>query len=678
MSKVSTKKDSDIRQNNYLFKGPIGIFSSGIVKIPYIDILLGQRVVQSFAGRFWGNIHTVAGWGYKPSTKRARQYAARYHLPYLAIEDGFLRSIHLGKFAPPQSIITDDLGIYYDASSPSRLEQLIQQKLEQNEIVRAEKLIQQWRYARVSKYNHLNEMTPSALPERYVLIADQTRGDVSISLGQADAHSFKLMLDSALHEHPDISILIKLHPEVTAGLKQGHFDFKILSTQPRIKLLTDEVHPVGLIEKAEAIYTVTSQIGFEALLWGKPVRVFGMPFYAGWGLTQDEQEKPSRRSKVELTQLVHAALIQYPRYIDPESKKPCEVEELIDWIAFQQKMRNRFAPHLYALNFSWNKKQSIKKFFSNSQITFIKDEEQAVTDSPMLVWGSTVTQRKELKIIRLEDGFIRSVGLGADLIRPISWVADTTGIYYDASGPSDLETLLSTFEPDKKNLERAKKIREKIVKNGLTKYNLTGSAWSKPRNLQPNQKVILVPGQVESDASIAKGTLDIKTNYGLLKAVRDKNPTAYILYKPHPDVVAGLRDAGNLENKASEYCNEIVLNTSINELIQRADEVHVMTSLTGFEALLRQKKVFVYGQPFYSGWGLTTDLIPIIRRKRRLALDQLVAAVLIEYPLYISKEKKTWISPEAAIAWITKMQERKVYFSGLRQLLRRKFAQLTK
>ena len=51
----------------------------------------------------------------------------------------------------------------------------------------------------------------------------------------------------------------------------------------------------ALIEAAAALYTVTSQMGFEALLWGRPVRVFGLPFYAGWGLTRDALAAPSRR-----------------------------------------------------------------------------------------------------------------------------------------------------------------------------------------------------------------------------------------------------------------------------------------------------------------------------------------------------------------------------------------------
>ena len=40
-------------------------------------------------------------------------------------------------------------------------------------------------------------------------------------------------------------------------------------------------------------------------------------------------------------------------------------------------------------------------------------------------------------------------------------------------------------------------------------------------------------------------------------------------------------------------------------LLGIVDEVHTLTSLTGFEALLRGIEVHAYGGPFYAGWGLT-------------------------------------------------------------------------
>jgi capsular polysaccharide export protein len=250
------------------------------------------------------------------------------------------------------------------------------------------------------------------------------------------------------------------------------------------------------------------------------------------------------------------------------------------------------------------------------------------------------------EISGLEDGFLRSVGLGADLVRPLSWVMDGRGIYYDATTPSDLEHLFQHHVFDETVIERAQRLRESIVQHGLTKYNVGTGQWTRPAG---DRRVILVPGQVESDASIHYGAPRINTNLSLLRAVREANPEAYVLYKHHPDVRAGLRAAGEGEADAARWCDEIIGDEPMSTLLKTVDEVHVLTSLTGFEALLRGKRVVTYGQPFFAGWGLTQDMTPPTRRTRRLQLDELMAGVLIEYPTYVSRTTGRFTTPERAL-----------------------------
>jgi capsular polysaccharide export protein len=60
----------------------------------------------------------------------------------------------------------------------------------------------------------------------------------------------------------------------------------------------------------------------------------GAPFYAGWGLTEDRSDvPPRRRAQPTLEGLVHAALIDYPRYRDPLSGLPCPVEVVVERLA---------------------------------------------------------------------------------------------------------------------------------------------------------------------------------------------------------------------------------------------------------------------------------------------------------------------------------------------------------
>jgi capsular polysaccharide export protein len=307
---------------------------------PNLAALMGMPLVANPLKWRTMRVMACAGWGLKLSGRIAARQASRMRLPCLRLEDGFLRSVGLGPADAPLSIVVDDLGVYYDAARPSRLESLIARSLSPDESARARALVLAWRAARVSKYNHLQDYA-GVLPERYVLVADQTLGDASIRYGAARPESFRRMLQAALEENPGIPILVKVHPDVFSGRKRGYFDNSVMASTPHVHVLGEDVHPVSLIEHAAAVYVVTSQMGFEGLLWGKRVRTFGMPFYAGWGLTHDELAAPGRRNPVGLDNLVYAALVEYPRYLDPETGERCEVERLIDWMGLQRRLRER-------------------------------------------------------------------------------------------------------------------------------------------------------------------------------------------------------------------------------------------------------------------------------------------------------------------------------------------------
>ena len=316
-------------------------------------------------------------------------------------------------------------------------------------------------------------------------------------------------------------------------------------------------------------------------------------------------------------------------------------------------------PEVHALGFSYWKRTMVRRFLAPSKVRFVRRAGHVPPGSTVAVWASgpqrdALIPASGVQRLFLEDGFLRSVGLGADLVRPVSWVVDTRGIYYDATRPSDLEHLLQHAHFAPELLARAGALRTSLVAGGLTKYNVGAGAWQRPAAVAARgQDVVLVPGQVETDASLRLGAPATRTNLDLLKAVRAARPAAWLVYKPHPDVVAGLRNAGLGEGDASKWCDEVVEDVSMGALLNAVDEVHVLTSLAGFEALLRGKRVVCHGVPFYAGWGLTLDLCSSPRRTRRLCLDELVAAALLVYPSYVSRETRRACSAEQALAELT-------------------------
>lgn len=306
-------------------------------------------------------------------------------------------------------------------------------------------------------------------------------------------------------------------------------------------------------------------------------------------------------------------------------------------------------------------------------LLFCDSLKEAVTknlnsDDTIYIWGRKnhkevyeYAKVNEIKICVVEDGFIRSVSLGSDLTQPFSLVVDTQGIYFDPSTPSDLEKILSEHSFDDAIRSRAADLISTIVKTKFSKYNGLEHKKIELDASARGKKIILVPGQVEDDASILLGAFG-QTTLDLLSQARSSCKDGYIIYKPHPDVLSGNRKGLKEKSVALKYCDLVVENYSIDSCIEVCDEVHTLTSLSGFDALLRGKKVFVYGIPFYAGWGLTIDKLHNERRGRKLTLEELVAATLLLYPRYIHPRTLQPCEAEEMLSEMINMQEH--YFNS--------------
>lgn len=619
--------------------------------------LSGDRAIPGMIGARLG-LYSVflpkkaalfVGWGARRSGERAKRLANRYNSPYLLLEDGFLRSFK--KDGPRLSTVADRQNPHFVSAGPTDFERAIACVLSNDQTQRARRIAQLWRDARLSKYNDLPEPT-APLPKDFVLVVDQVPGDKSIELGSADRSSFTDALGAALAENPDSQVVVKVHPDASNYARVSHFDLAELNRMDRVQVVSEACHIVSFLEQATAVYVVTSQVGFEALIWRKKVRVFGMPFYAGWGLTIDEQDPPQRRSQVTFEQLIHGTLIDYAQYHDPVTAEPVHIEEAVASLALQRRMTPSISEQFIAVGFSPWKRPFIRDFLGSENVRFVRRKEvrrALPSTGTVVVWGSGLRKFEEdgRALLRMEDGFMRSAGLGASLVRPISLVVDRVGIYYDATRPSELEQFLATHRFTNDEVERARALRQRVVNYDITKYNLGGEKWKRPT---VDKTVILVVGQVESDASVAFGSPRTKTNIDLARMVRQKNSDAYLVYKPHPDVMAGYRSRGIGDKMISELCDEVLTKSFATEdLVSQVDEVHTMTSLLGFEALLRGSQVVCYGMPFYAGWGLTEDMLKCDRRNRKLRLDELVYGALVQYPRYHSQKSWVFLEPEQAL-----------------------------
>jgi capsule polysaccharide export protein KpsC/LpsZ len=314
----------------------IGVMSKGIKDIPALQSFLKGELIFNPEKRV-KELNFIAGWGMKPSAKKALEFCKKHNIPYLGLEDGFLRSVGLGvDGSPPLSICIDDVGIYYDATRPSRLENILNSDgWESDTLLRSsQKAMDLIRSNFLSKYNHAPMIDPSIFKDsgkERVLVVDQTLGDMSITLGLANQDRFKQMYQKAKQDNPNADIYIKTHPDVISGKKQGNLTADDVDQDTMF--IYDDCNPLSLLEHVDKVYVVTSQFGFEALMLGKEVHCFGLPFYAGWGITKD-QLKTDRRTKVRsVKEVFAAAYILYPRYINPETNKPGTIFDVITYIA---------------------------------------------------------------------------------------------------------------------------------------------------------------------------------------------------------------------------------------------------------------------------------------------------------------------------------------------------------
>ncbi len=657
--------------------------SRGIAAAPELPALLGGPVKKLRLIQLLEDDATVIGWGLKATTKEAKTFAHKYQCPYWQLEDGFISYLGHPVLGDRRfSLVVDKTGIYYDATRPSDIEQLLNHPDWQTPALlqRTRELLDKICRHRISKYNHegVGGSEWEVGGKKRVLVVDQTFGDCSIAYGLANEHSFREMLEAALRENPDAEVWVKVHPDVVLGKKRGHFQLKAVSGQlkavsgqlkavsgqqdgeqqwtlagysdERIRVLADPVNAQSLFDGFDKVYVVTSQLGFEALWHGKTVVCFGVPFYSGWGLTDDRVPCHRRQIKHTIESLFAAACLLYSRYIDPETGQPCELEDIIELIALQRPYQQQEVNTLYLVGFSLWKRAFLKTFLGGIAQSFRfvstprKASRLAVSGDGILIWGAKHYDYQPapgVKLYRCEDAFVRGVGLGADLKRPQSLVLDRRSLYFDCSQPSDLEHAISTKQLSSEQIQHGQNLRKQLVTQRISKYNLQARSVDIFHNAQQGQKKsgqkkILVTGQVDSDASIKHGSPEITSNHALLMQVRASNPEACIVYKPHPDVVLAGRAGHIPETEVLKWADHIAVDIDIFHCIAQCDEVHVLTSLAGFEALLQGKIVHAWGSPFYSGWGVTVDHTPCHRRQIKRSVDELVYFAYVDYSRYVN------------------------------------------
>ncbi|MEJ1158265.1 capsular polysaccharide export protein, LipB/KpsS family [Prosthecomicrobium sp. N25] len=481
--------------------------------------------------------------------------------------------------------------------------------------------------------------------------------------GTADPDRLLGLLAEARARHGDGAVaVVPVDPRAAAGRPPI---LAALAVREGLRLRPDRGRP-DLLAGIDTVYAAGGLLGLEALLAGRRAVLAAAPDwlapFAG-----------RRLAPAERLDLARIAFVDDARYADPFTGAAVDAEAGLGLLAW---LRRRYAgrrANRIAYGFSAQKARTARTFLEGweASVAVASRPASAIraaarSGARLTVWGTRggaaldeAAARAGLRIDRLEDGFIRSVGLGTMQTIPASLALDDEGLYYDARRPSRFERLAETAVFDEALLMRARALREAIVAARVTKYNLAAEALDF-RARSGGRPVILAPGQVPDDAAIRTGTFAVTGNLALLAAIRKERPDAYIVYKEHPDLVTRSRAGWLPDRLVLEHADEVLRRGDAIAAIEAADEVHTMTSLAGFEALLRGVPVTTWGLPFYAGWGLTADREHTPRRRRRLSLDELVAVALILYPAYVDPVSRLPCEVEDIVRRIAQIREGRV------------------
>lgn len=425
-------------------------------------------------------------------------------------------------------------------------------------------------------------------------------------------------------------------------------------------------HKITCEKSGERVSLGPSGRALDSLLAGETL----LPEHPFWS----EVVRTCEREQVQLTHLINHVLSRHTLWFSPYTGKPVSPAEAatICTLMHAHWQKNDLPGHCFGAQY-WNH-PSIGATFTGcgGEVQFHETEDDTLAAARankgrVYSWAGRTSaefeaecQKAGIALSRIEDGFLRSVGLGAGLARGAMLAVDDLGIYYDPSRPSRLEVLLQEYDLRPEELERGDTLVDLLKRARISKYNF---GKTRSYDFPADKTKILVPGQVADDAAIRKSrsaTIDCantaNVNLDLLRLTRERHPEAFLIFKPHPDVETGLRKGKVPRDTALEYADTVAEDANIIDLIEAVDAVETFSSLSGYEALLRGKDVAVHGAPFYAGWGLCEDLTPLEGRGRQRTLPELVYLSLVAYARTIDPVSLLPCTPEFLISRLSEQR----------------------
>lgn len=574
----------------------------------------------------------VLQWGtrvYAPPYADLLSLIDQHRVPIIKMEAGFYQSFELGASGePPFSVCFDDLGVYYDARSSSRLEKLLQDYEVSAELLqRARDCIEFIVSNRLSKVNAEPDIGSAKLygskkARKRILVVGQVKDDESILKGVlGEPQSCNHLVRQARLDHPDAEIIYKVHPEVLTGYRPGDDPSEVSSIS---RVVDERCSVASALETIDCIYTISSFVGFEGLLRGIPVVCFGTPFYSGWGLTDDRDLPCARRTRSRTVEELFAiAAIIYPDYFDAKLFTPIPIESVLERLHFIKSVRRKtfLAKTTPQPNVSSLPKCSDVAFINKNpqMVTFVNDinahlglgiqvigfNEPSDTFRKVLILnGQRAPIRAAIEHIPKEKRVYMEVGF---FPQKAHVYLDQEGIHGHSSIRDVKLKVLS--EEEKRELERFRRFftRHNFVK--LKHGVLSDFNPDNGRDCYREPFILLI---LQSERDTAFELCPYSCNQDIIEHVESCFPDQQILIRNHPN------DDKHYQVKAQ---NQILPpgNTDLRHLLINAQYVIAGNSTVLLEALMHRKVCASLGTGFSTNHNVCLECHNDKNRLRKLS-----------------------------------------------------------
>ncbi|MBR0555834.1 hypothetical protein J5J10_09095 [Ciceribacter sp. L1K23] len=240
--------------------------------------------------------------------------------------------------------------------------------------------------------------------------------------------------------------------------------------------------------------------------------------------------------------------------------------------------------------------------------------------------------------------------------RALGFQIDDLGFAFDSRQASRLERMLNDphYALTERQTARARRLIARIVSGRFTCYNKRMPGDATPFNATPGHVVVI--GQPARDVLIEFAAAAPRDGEQMVKVACAENPERQV-YVTQP--FEGTLETRTVASRSRVRNLEVIAeDIRIVDLLDGCSAVYTLSSTSGFEALMRGKRVVTFGQPFYAGWGLTDDRNPVRRRTERRTVEELFHVACIELSVYVNPKTGKLVEIEDALDIIDEMRER--------------------